>query len=84
MLMLAGLHAVALDVVETLVRSSQAPLSDALMQTFPCTIHLSLTSDDAAIVQNGGGRSSRLRPTKWLPIGTLKAFLQSFKSYSTF
>jgi len=47
----SGLHAVALDVVETLVRASQPPLSDALMQTFPCVIQLAMTSDDATIAQ---------------------------------
>ena len=50
----AGLHGVALDVVETLVRASQPPLSDALMQTFPCAVQLALTSDDPTNVQNGG------------------------------
>ena len=47
----SGLHGVALDVVETLVRASQPPLSDSLMQTFPCAIQLALTSDDPTIVQ---------------------------------
>ena len=37
--------------VETLVRASQPPLSDSLMQTFPCAVHLALTSDDATVVQ---------------------------------
>jgi hypothetical protein len=46
-----GLHGVALDVVETLVRASRPPLSDALMQTFPCAIQLALTSDDPTIIQ---------------------------------
>lgn len=46
-----GLHAVALDVVETLVRASRPPLSDSLMQTFPCAVQLALTWDDATIVQ---------------------------------
>jgi len=50
----SGLHGVALDVVETLVRASQPPLSDSLMQTFPSAIQLALTSDDPTIVQNGG------------------------------
>lgn len=45
------MHGVALDVVETLVRASQPPLSDALMQTFPCAVHLALTSDDSTVVQ---------------------------------
>ena len=47
----SGLHGVALDVVETLVRASQPPLSDSLMQTFPSAIQLALTSDDPTIVQ---------------------------------
>lgn len=50
----AGLQGVALDVVETLVRASRPPLSDALMQTFPCAVQLALTSDDPTNVQNGG------------------------------
>ena len=41
----------ALDVVETLVRASKPPLSDALMQTFPCAVNSALTSDDPTIVQ---------------------------------
>lgn len=44
----------ALDVVETLVRASRPPLSEALLATFPCAVHLALTSDDPAVVQNGG------------------------------
>lgn len=44
----------ALDVVETLVRASRPPLSEALMATFPCAVQLALTSDDATVVQNAG------------------------------
>ena len=40
-----------MDVVETLVRASKPPLSDALMQTFPCAVRSALTSDDPTIVQ---------------------------------
>ncbi len=37
--------------METLVRASKPPLSDALMQTFPCAVRSALTSDDPTIVQ---------------------------------
>ena len=47
----SGLHGVALELVETLVRASQPPLHYSLMQTFPCAIQLALTSDDPTIVQ---------------------------------
>jgi hypothetical protein len=48
----AGLHAVALDVLQTLVRYSDPPLSDALMNTaFPAALHCILRTNDNSTMQ---------------------------------
>eukprot|EP00094_Tigriopus_californicus_P002531 TCALIF_02446-PA protein Name:"Similar to Ipo9 Importin-9 (Mus musculus)" AED:0.08 eAED:0.08 QI:0/0.33/0.2/0.9/1/1/10/0/889 len=50
-----GLQAVALDVLQTLVRASNPPLSDLLMSNaFPVAANCTLHSDDNAIMQSGG------------------------------
>lgn len=49
-----GLQAVALDVLQTLVRASNPPLSDLLMSNaFPVAANCTLHSDDNAIMQVG-------------------------------
>ncbi|XP_074644656.1 importin-9-like [Tubulanus polymorphus] len=50
-----GLQAVALDVLETLVRSSPHPLTPVMIeQVFPAACHCVLTTDDNSAMQNGG------------------------------
>jgi hypothetical protein len=47
-----GLHAVALDVLQTLVRYSEPPLSDTLMNTaFPAALQCILRTDDNSTMQ---------------------------------
>ena len=44
-----------MDVLQTLVRSSPRPLSEALIhQSFPAAVQSTLHTDDAATMQNGG------------------------------
>ncbi|PNF35800.1 Importin-9 [Cryptotermes secundus] len=51
----SGLHSVALDVLQTLVRYSEPPLSDTLMNTaFPAALHCILRTDDNSTMQSGG------------------------------
>ncbi|GFG36391.1 hypothetical protein Cfor_01763 [Coptotermes formosanus] len=51
----SGLHAVALDVLQTLVRYSEPPLSDTLMNTaFPAALQCILRTDDNSTMQTGG------------------------------
>ena len=46
---------VALDVLETLVRSRTGTLSDAMVKTaFPAAVHCTLHTDDNATMQSGG------------------------------
>jgi hypothetical protein len=48
----AGLHSVALDVLQTLVRYSEPPLSDTLMNTaFPAALQCILRTDDNSTMQ---------------------------------
>lgn len=50
-----GMQAVALDVLQTLVRNSPKPLSDQLMQSaFPAAITIIMTTDDNSVMQSGG------------------------------
>lgn len=49
-----GLQAVALDVVQTIVRSSTLPLSSNLMATFPVVCQSILRTDDNSCLQSGG------------------------------
>ena len=45
----------ALDVLQTLVRSSPLPMSDGLVQqAFPAAVQCTLRTDDNATMQNGG------------------------------
>jgi hypothetical protein len=47
-----GLHSVALDVLQTLVRYSEPPLSDTLMNTaFPAALQCILRTDDNSTMQ---------------------------------
>ncbi|KAJ9582618.1 hypothetical protein L9F63_023037 [Diploptera punctata] len=51
----SGLHSVALDVLQTLVRYSEPPLSDTLMNTaFPAAVQCILRTDDNSTMQSGG------------------------------
>ncbi|XP_064488644.1 importin-9-like [Ornithodoros turicata] len=51
----SGLQGVSLDVLETIVRSSSTPLSDALInQAFPTALHCILHTDDNSTLQYGG------------------------------
>ncbi|XP_069694516.1 importin-9 [Periplaneta americana] len=51
----SGLHSVALDVLQTLVRYSEPPLSDTLMNTaFPAALQCILRTDDNSTMQSGG------------------------------
>lgn len=46
---------VALDILQTLVRSSSLPLSDALMnQAFPAAVQSTMKTDDNSTMQSGG------------------------------
>lgn len=50
-----GMQAVALDVLQTLVRSSTAPVSDLLLShAFPAAVHCVLGTDDNSVMQSGG------------------------------
>ncbi|KAK2163574.1 hypothetical protein LSH36_77g04009 [Paralvinella palmiformis] len=50
-----GSQAVALDIVQKLVRSSQTPLSDLLMNSaFPAAVQCTLKTDDNSTMQSGG------------------------------
>lgn len=50
-----GLPAAALDVLQTLVRGSKSPLSDALIQNaFPASVHCILQTEDNSTMQSGG------------------------------
>ncbi|KAL5011617.1 hypothetical protein ScPMuIL_010168 [Solemya velum] len=50
-----GLPAVALDVLQTVVRSSVTPLSEGLIQnTFPAVVQCIMRTDDNATLQSGG------------------------------
>lgn len=50
-----GSQAVALDIVQRLVRSSQVPLSDLLMNNaFPAAVQCTLKTDDNSTMQSGG------------------------------
>jgi len=50
-----GMKSVAMDVLETLIRSSPLPLSDHLIQiAFPAVIQVTLSTDDNSILQSGG------------------------------
>ncbi|XP_054724425.1 LOW QUALITY PROTEIN: importin-9-like [Uloborus diversus] len=50
-----GLQAVAIDVLQTIVRSSSPPLSDSIMnQAFPACLQCIMHADDNSILQNGG------------------------------
>jgi hypothetical protein len=47
-----GLQSVALDVLQTLVRSSASPLSEALVvSAFPASVRCTLRTDDNTIMQ---------------------------------
>ena len=49
------IHQVALDILQSLVRGSGAPLSDALMnQAFPSCVQCTLSTDDNGTMQSGG------------------------------
>ena len=49
------LHQVSLDILQTLVRASTVPLSDALVSSaFPAAVQVTLKSDDSATMQSGG------------------------------
>ena len=48
-------HQVSLDILQTLVRASTVPLSDALVSSaFPAAVQVTLKSDDSATMQSGG------------------------------
>ncbi|XP_060587837.1 importin-9-like [Ruditapes philippinarum] len=49
-----GLPSVALDMLETIVRSSKVPISDELMSAFPAAAHCTLNTDDNSTMQSGG------------------------------
>ncbi|XP_067683421.1 importin-9-like [Haliotis asinina] len=49
-----GLTAVSLDMLTTLVRGSQTPLSSVLMTAFPAAVECTLKTDDNASMQSGG------------------------------
>ncbi|KAK7102594.1 importin-9-like [Littorina saxatilis] len=49
-----GLTSVALDLLETVVRATPQPLSDAVMSTFLPAVHCTMKSDDNATMQSGG------------------------------
>uniref|UniRef100_A0A4D5RS71 Putative importin 9 n=1 Tax=Ixodes scapularis TaxID=6945 RepID=A0A4D5RS71_IXOSC len=51
----SGIQSVSLDVLQTLVRSSSLPLSEALVnQAFPVIVHCILHTDDNSTLQYGG------------------------------
>ncbi|CAL4085549.1 unnamed protein product, partial [Meganyctiphanes norvegica] len=50
-----GMQAVALDMVEVMVRSSVPPLGEPLISVaFPAVVHRTLNTDDNSTLQNGG------------------------------
>ena len=50
--MICALFQVALDILQTLVRSSSVPLSDPLMnQAFPAAVQCTVKTDDNATMQ---------------------------------
>lgn len=52
---IVSFHKVALDVLQTLVRSCPLPLSDGIInQSFSAAVQCVLHTDDAATMQNGG------------------------------
>lgn len=42
---------VALDVLQTIVRSSKTPVSEQLVRAFPAAVHCTLNSDDNSTMQ---------------------------------
>ncbi|KAI0216737.1 Importin-9 [Lamellibrachia satsuma] len=50
-----GMQAVALDNLQTLIRSSPVPLSELLLvRAFPAAVRATLSSDDNSVLQSGG------------------------------
>ena len=50
-----GMQGVSLDILQTLVRASSVPLSEALINTaFPAAVQTTLHTDDSATMQSGG------------------------------
>ncbi|KAL4226818.1 Importin 9 [Mactra antiquata] len=49
-----GLPSVALDVLQTIVRSSKIPVSDELISSFPAAVRCTINSDDNSTMQSGG------------------------------
>lgn len=51
----SAMQDIALNVLETVVKYSQAPLSDALMDSaFPAAVHCILRTEDHSVIQSGG------------------------------
>lgn len=51
----SAMQDIALNVLETVVKYSKAPLSDALMESaFPAAIHCILRTEDHSVIQSGG------------------------------
>uniref|UniRef100_A0A336MGN8 CSON015154 protein n=1 Tax=Culicoides sonorensis TaxID=179676 RepID=A0A336MGN8_CULSO len=51
----SAMQDIALNVLETIVKYSQTPLSDALMDTaFPAAVHCILRTEDHSVIQSGG------------------------------
>ncbi len=58
-----GLQAVALDVLQTLVRASEPPLSSLLVDSaFLPAVHCTMKTDDNSIMQVGEGASRQVKP----------------------
>lgn len=50
-----AMQEIALDLLATIVKHSEAPLSDQLVQTaFPAAVHCILRTDDHSVMQSGG------------------------------
>ena len=50
-----AMQSVALDMLEVMIRASEAPLSEPLMNVaFPAVVHRTMATDDLSTLQNGG------------------------------